>query len=91
MNSNNPVDFGFVFYFDESQKTDALQIKDGRLTFDNIDDLHSFVGIFCGYPIDKVDSLSESMATFETVWKKKFNLSPEQELKSTNIKRKTYA
>lgn len=41
---------GYDFFFDESQKTEYIVIgEDGRLNFDNDNDLRSFVGIFCGF------------------------------------------
>ena len=80
----------YVFYFDESQKTDVFQIRDGKPTFDTLDDLHSFVGVFCGYPIDKVEQFRESVESFEMIWKTKYNLKPDQEFKSTNIRKNNF-
>ena len=53
-------------------------------------DLHSFVGVFCGYPIDKIQQLCESVESFEKIWKSKYNLKPDQELKSINIRKNNF-
>lgn len=79
-----------VFFFDESQKTDALQIKDGKLTFDNIDDLHSFIGVFCGYNLSDLPAFQDKVEFFESVQKSKLHLPLGREIKSTTFRKKNF-
>ena len=79
-----------VFFFDESQKTDALQIKDGKLTFDNIDDLHSFIGVFCGYNLSDLPAFQDKVEFFESVQKTKLHLPLGREIKSTTFRKKNF-
>ncbi len=67
-----------------------FQIRDGKPTFDTLDNFHSFVGVFCGYPTDKVEQFREYVESFEMIWKSKYNLKPDQEFKSTNIRKNNF-
>lgn len=81
----------FDFFFDESQKTEYIIVnEDGKLNFDNDNDLRSFVGVFCGFEQEKTLNVSEAMKIIESKIKNDLNMKPEQEFKSTTIKKDNF-
>lgn len=94
MSEMNPEDdgqIGYDFFFDESQKTEYIVIdEDGRLNFDNDNDLRSFVGVFCGFEHDKIEHVRTFMKAIESEFKDDLNIDPEQELKSTTVKKDNF-
>lgn len=81
----------YYFFFDESQKTDYITIdENGKPNFDNENDLHSFVGVFCGFKGDGIQDVRIAMEAIESKCKESLNMNFEHELKSTTIKKSNF-
>lgn len=84
----------YTFFFDESfhdrninfnEESEILNIyKTGSHQLD------SYVGVFFGFPTDSLCEVERKLIEFEEKYKFHFNLAPEQEFKSINIKAKNF-
>ena len=78
----------YVFYFDESHKTDVIHISDdGRINIRSPRESDTSVGAFIGIPEDDLRGFEESFIRLENATKHRIGMKPDSELKATTFKK----
>lgn len=81
----------YVFYFDESHKTDVIHISDdGKINIRSPRESDTSVGVFIGIPEDGIHEFEESFLKLENTTKRRIGMKPDGELKSTTFKKRHY-
>ena len=78
----------YVFYFDESHKTDVIHISDdGRINIRSPRESDTSVGAFIGIPDEGLREFEESFIRLAKVTKHRIGMKPDAELKATTFKK----
>ena len=78
----------YVFYFDESHKTDVIHISDdGRINIRSPRESDTSVGAFIGIPEEGLREFEESFIRLEKATKHRIGMKPDAELKATTFKK----